>query len=159
MSPSALPPPHRAPLTPAAEVIAYLGIVPLVLCPLAIAFLPEYGERLLAQRIAIAWGAVVLASLGGVHWGLALARRLSTGAQRVAGSVFPAVCGAAAVVLGGERGLALLVIALGVFWLYEHRGVGTEIPEDYLRMRRNLTLAGCCLLAITMILSDSVGLL
>lgn len=151
--------PPRASLAPAAETLAYVGMVPFVLCPLAIAFLPEYGQRLLAQQVAIAYGAVVLASLGGIHWGLALAGRLAWRAPRATGATLPAVCGVAAVVLGGERGLALLVVALGVFWLYEHRGVGHELPDDYIRLRRNLTLAGCCLLAITMILSDSAGLI
>ena len=75
------------------------------------------------------------------------------------GAILPALCGVAAVILGGQRGLGLLVIALGLFWLYEHRSVGSELPPDYVRLRRNLSLAGCSLLAFTMILSDYVGLL
>ena len=150
--------PPRASLAPVAELLAYLGIAPLLLCPLAVAFLPEYGERLIAQRVAVAYGAVVLAALGAVHWGLALAGRLGWSVERAIAVALPAACGVAAVVLGGERGLALLVVSLGIFWLYEHRGIGTELPEDYLQLRRNLTLAGCLLLAITMILSDSAGL-
>jgi Protein of unknown function (DUF3429) len=154
------PPPRRSrpSLTPAAEILAYLGIVPLVLCPLAIAFLPEYGQRFIAQQVAIAYGAVVLAALGAVHWALALGGRLAFTVGRALGAALPAGCGVAAVLLGGQRGLALLVVALGVFWLYEHRGIGEQLPEDYLQLRRNLTLAGCFLLAITMILSDSAGL-
>ncbi|MGH8217510.1 MAG: DUF3429 domain-containing protein [Steroidobacteraceae bacterium] len=156
------PPPARRPprgsLAPAAEIVAYVGILPFVLCPLAIAFLPEFGQRFIVQQVAVAYGAVVLAALGAVHWGLALAGRLKWSVGRAIGGAAPAICGVAAVVLGGERGLALLVVALGVFWLYEHRAIGPELPEDYLQLRRNLTLAGCCLLAITMILSDSVGL-
>lgn len=157
------PPPVRRPprfsLTPTAEIVAYVGILPFVLSPLAIAFLPEFGQRFIVQQVAVAYGAVVLAALGAVHWGLALAGRLRWTVGRALGGALPAVCGVAAVVLGGERGLALLVVSLGVFWLYEHRAIGEELPEDYLQLRRNLTLAGCCLLAITMILSDSVGLI
>ncbi len=155
------PPPARSPrssLTPAAEILAYLGIVPLVLCPLAVAFLPEYGQRFIAQQVAVAYGAVVLAALGAVHWALALAGRLGLTIGRALGAALPAVCGVAAVLLGGQRGLALLVVSLGLFWLYEHRGIGEELPHDYVQLRRNLTLAGCFLLAITMILSDSAGL-
>jgi len=156
-----MPPPRgrlRSSLAPAAEIVAYAGIAPLVLCPLAIAFLPEYGQRFIAQQAAVAYGAVVLAALGAVHWGLALAGRLPWNAARALGGALPAGCGVAAMLLGGQRGLALLVVALGVFWLYEHRGIGEELPEDYLQLRRNLTLAGCFLLAITMIISDSFGL-
>jgi len=143
----------------AAELLAYAGIAPLAACLLGLAFLPSYTLRLLAQQIAIAYGAVLLAALGAVHFGLALAGRLAWTPERLAAATLPGACAAASVVLGGQRGLALLVVASGLFWLYEHRGIGHELPEDYLRLRRNLTLAGCCLLALIMILSDSVGLL
>jgi hypothetical protein len=146
-------------LSPRAELAAYGGMIPLAILPIAMVLLPGYAQRQLAQQIAVAYGAVVLAGAGGVHWGLALAGRLSWRAERIAGAILPAICGAAAVILGGQRGLALLAIAFGLFWLYEHRSVGAELPPDYLRLRRNLSLAGCCLLAFTMILSDYVGLL
>jgi hypothetical protein len=142
----------------AAESLAYAGIAPLVGSLLGMAFLPGYALRLLAQQIALAYGAVLLAGLGAVHFGLALAGRLEWSAQRLAAATLPGACAAASIVLGGQRGLALLVVASGIFWLYEHRGLGHELPEDYLRLRRNLTVAGCCLLALIMILSDSVGL-
>jgi hypothetical protein len=156
------PPDHRSPprasLTPAAEAVAYAGILPLVLCPLAVAFLPGYEQRFLAQQVAVTYGAVVLAALGGIHWGFALAGRIVWRWTRAIGAMLPPAGGVAAVAIGGERGLALLVVALGLFWLYEHRGIGDELPQDYVQLRRNLTLAGCCLLAITMILSDTAGL-
>jgi hypothetical protein len=60
--------------------------------------------------------------------------------------------------LAGQRGLALLTVATGIFWLYEHRSAGAELPPDYLGLRRNLTLAACTILAITMILSEGAGL-
>jgi len=145
-------------LSASAELAAYAAVLPLIACPLVMAFVPSYTLRLLAQETALAYGAIVLAALGAVHFGLALAGRLDWGAQRLAAAGLPAVCAVTSAVLSGQRGLALLIVGLGLFWLYEHRAVGEELPEDYLRLRRNLTLAGCCLLAITMILSDSVGL-
>jgi hypothetical protein len=145
-------------LTPLAELLAYLGLVPVVLCPLAMAFLPEYWQRELAQRTAIAWGATMLAGLGAVHFGLALAGRMRFGPRQLAGAVIPAIGATGGVLLGGERGLALLVVLLGLFWHYERSIADGALPPDYLRLRRNLTLAGCSLLAITMILSDYVGL-
>jgi len=150
--------PQRASLGPGAELAAYAGIAPLIACPLAMAFVASYPLRLLAQEFALAYGAVVLAAVGAVHFGLALAGRLSWRPQRLLAAGLPGVCAAASVVLRGQRGLALTIVGLGLFWLYEHRAVGDELPEDYLKLRRNLTLAGCCLLAITMFLSDSVGL-
>ena len=142
----------------AAELVAYAGIVPLAACPLALVFVPSYSLRLLAQQSAIAYGAVVLSVLVAVHFGLALGGRLSWTAERLVAAVLPGLCAAASVVVGGQRGLALLVVGSGIFWLYEHRRVGDELPQDYLRLRRNLTVAGCCLLALIMIVSDSVGL-
>jgi hypothetical protein len=120
--------------------------------------LPSYEGRFLAQQIALAYGAVLLAGAGAVHFGLALAGRLAWRPQRLLGAVLPSVCGAAAAVLGGQRGLGLLVVGFGVFWLYEHRSLGDELPQTYLTLRRNLSVAGCSLLALTMILSDYVGL-
>lgn len=145
-------------MSPLAEGVAYATIVPLLLCLLGVGLLPDYAERELAQRIALAYGAVLLAATGAVHWGLALAGRLSWAPGRIAGAVLPAIAGATAVVLGGQRGLALLAVGTGMFWLYEHRNAGPELPPAYLNLRRSLTLAASTLLAITMILSDSAGL-
>jgi hypothetical protein len=141
-----------------AEIVSYAGVAPFVLCLLGVALLPVYGERELAQRIAISYGAVVLAFVGAVHWGLALAGQIAWSPLRIAGAVVPAVLGVTATLLGGQRGLALLVVGFGLFWLYEHRSVGAELPAAYLSLRRNLSLVVCALLAFTMILSDSAGL-
>jgi hypothetical protein len=145
-------------LNTTAEIVSYAGLVPLVLCLLGVALLPDFTTRELAQRVAIAYGAVVLAFVGAVHWGLALAGHLAWNPARIVGSILPAVCGAAATVVGGQRGLALLVVGFGVFWLYEHRKVGTELPAPYLSLRRNLSLVTCMLLSVTMIVSDRAGL-
>jgi hypothetical protein len=141
-----------------AEWLGYLGIAPLVLCLAGVGLLPEYAGRELAQRIALAWGAVLLAFTGAVHFGLALAGRLPWQPRHVAAAVLPAVVGAAAVLTGGQRGLALLVVGFGLFWLYEHRALGPLLPPAYLSLRRNLSLAICMLLALTMIASDAAAL-
>jgi Protein of unknown function (DUF3429) len=142
----------------AAELLSYLGVAPLVLGLLGVGLLPELAERELAQRLAIGWGAVLLAGCGGVHWGLALAGRMPWAAARIGAAVLPALCGAAAVVLGGQRGLAVLAAGLGGLWLYEHRVLGAALPPAWLSLRRNLTLATCMLLALTMFASETAGL-
>jgi hypothetical protein len=143
----------------ASELLSYLGVAPLVLCLAGVGLLPEYAGRELAQRVAIAWGAVLLAFTGAVHWGLALAGRLPARPARIGGAALPALLGAAAVVIGGQRALALLVVGFGGFWLYEHRSLGSLLPSGYLGLRRNLSLAVCTLLALIMIASDGAGLL
>ena len=145
-------------LNTTAEVVSYAGLAPLVLCLLGVALLPDFAARELAQRIAIAYGAVVLAFVGAVHWGLALAGLLAWSPVRIVGSILPAATGAAATVLGGQHGLALLAVSFGIFWLYEHRKVGPELPAPYLSLRRNLSLVACLLFAVTLIISDKVGL-
>jgi hypothetical protein len=142
----------------AAELLGYLAVAPLIVC-LACEALPGYAARELAQRGAIAWGAVLLAAAGAVHWGLALAGRVPSTPARMAAASAPVLVAAAAVLLGGQHALALLVVGFGLFWLYEHRSLGRVLPPAYLGLRRNLSLATCTLLALTMIASDAAGLL
>ncbi len=139
------------------EWAGYLAVAPLLLCLAGVGLLPSYALRELAQRIALAWGAVLLAGVGALHLGLALAGGLPR--ERARGSsVLPALIAAAALVLTGERGLALLVVGHGGWWLYEHRVLHAQLPPAYLALRRQLTLATCMLLALTMFVSDAAGL-
>ncbi len=143
----------------AAELLGYLAVAPLIVCLACEAALPGYAGRELAERGAVAWGAVLLASAGAVHWGLALAGLVPSTPARMAAASAPILTAAAALLLGGQRALALLVVGFGLFWLYEHRSLGSVLPLAYLSLRRNLSLATCTLLALTMIASDVAGLL
>jgi hypothetical protein len=142
----------------AAEWAAYLCLAPLLLGLAGVALLPEPDQRELAQRATIAWGAALLAFGGAVHWGLALAGRLPWRPLRIGGALFPAVLAAAGVLVGGQRGLAVLAVGSGLFWLYEHRSLGAQLPAPYLALRRQLAGASCLLLAVTMLVSDAAGL-
>ncbi len=145
-------------LSSVAEWLAYLTLAPLILSLAGVALHPDYAARDLAQRIALAWGAVLLASTGAVHWGLALGGQIAGERVSVAAALAPALLAAAAVVVGGQHGLALLVIGFGVFWLYEHRVLGARLPPAYLGLRRHLTLGTCILLALIMFASETAGL-
>jgi uncharacterized protein DUF3429 len=140
-----------------AEWAGYLLVAPLALCLAGVGLLPGYAMQELAQRSAIAWGAVLLAFTGAVHWGLALAGRLPWQRARLGALVAPLI-GAAGVVVGGQRGLALLAVGFGGFWLYEHRVLGELLSPAYLGLRRPITLAICMLLALTLFVSDAAGL-
>ena len=143
----------------AAELSGYLAVAPLIVCLACEALLSGYAGRELAQRGAIAWGAVLLAATGAVHWGLALAGRMPQTAGRMAAAAAPVLVAASAVLIGGQRALALLTVGFGLFWLYEHRSLERVLPPAYLGLRRNVSLAICTLLALTMIASDAAGLL
>jgi hypothetical protein len=140
------------------EWTGYLAVAPLVLCLAAVGLLPEYAWQELAQRAAIAWGAVLLAAAAAVHWGLALAGKLPEAGAGVAAALVAAVAGTAAVLVGGQRGLALLVVGHGGFWLYEKHLHGARLPPAHLALRRPMTFATCMLLALTMFVSDVAGL-
>jgi hypothetical protein len=142
-----------------AEWASYLGVAPLVLCLAGVGLLPALAWQELAQRAAIAWGAVLLSGVAAVHWGLALAGRLPQQAARLGGALVPALIGAAAVVVGGQRGLAVLVVGHGAFWFYEQRVLGSVLPTAYVALRRQMTLATCMLLALTLFVSDAAGLM
>jgi Protein of unknown function (DUF3429) len=141
-----------------AEWAGYLGVAPLVLCLAGVGLLPAYAWQELAQRAALAWGAVLLATAAAVHWGLALAGQLPSPRMRNAAVLAAALVGVAGIVLGGQRGLALLVVGHGGFWLYEKHALGSLLPAAYLALRRPLTFATCMLLALTMFVSETAGL-
>jgi uncharacterized protein DUF3429 len=143
---------------PAADWAGYLLTAPLVVSLAGVGLLPSYAQQELAQRVAIAWGAVLLASAGAVHWGLALAGRLPWTGGRRAAAVTPALVAAFGAVIGGQHGLALLAVGFGLFWLYERRSLEAQLPAAYLSLRRHLTLANSLLLAVTMLVSDAAGL-
>jgi Protein of unknown function (DUF3429) len=142
----------------AAEWAGYLLVTPLVLCLAGVGLLPSYAAQEFAERAAIAWGAVLLAGAGAVHWGLALAGRLSPPRAGFGGALAAALAAAAGLLVGGQRGLALLVIGGGGFWLYEHRALGGQLPPAYLNLRRHVALASGLLLALIMFVSDAAGL-
>ena len=146
------------PLNTLTEWAGYLSVAPLVLCLAGVGLLPRYAWQELAQRAALAWGAVLFASAAAVHWGLALAGKLPAPHARIAGVLAASLAGAGGVMVGGQRGLALLVVAHGGLWLYEKHSLGDRLPAPYLALRRHMTFAICMLLALTMFVSDAAGL-
>lgn len=149
---------RREGLAPLASNLGHAGLLPFLVALLGVGLAPSLEVRDLAQRLAIGYGAAILSFVGAVHWGLALAGRWHWSPAVAWGSILPAVVATLAVLLGGQRGLGLLVVGFGLFWIHEHRRLGTALPPDYLALRRNLSLAVCLLLALTMIVSDRVGL-
>jgi hypothetical protein len=140
-----------SPLPPGASALGYAGLVPFAAAVLGIALL-EGELRALAARALLAYGAVILSFLGAVHWGLVLATPPADATKRLLGGVLPSLAGWIALLLPARFGLALLVVAFGAFWLYEHRVLGDKpLPAPYLVLRRNLTLGVCSLLALGLI--------
>lgn len=134
-------------LSPLARQAGFLGVLPFV-AALAGVLSGSAELRMIGERLALGWGAAILAFIAAVHWGLALSGRWPWSLAVVVSSTLPSLVGALAVVLGGSRGTALLVVGFGFFWLHEHRRHGDELPQDYLQLRRVLSLTVCILLAL-----------
>lgn len=133
-----------------------LAAAPLVLCLAGVGLLPEPAWRELAQRIAIAWGGVLLGSMGGLH--AALVRHGAWTPARALVVAVPAIAAAAGIVLGGQRGLAALAVGWGASWLLERHAPDDALPGAYRALRRRLTLVAGTLLALVMVASDAAGL-
>lgn len=105
-----------------------------------------------ALAALIAYGAVILAFLGAVHWGLALAAMAEAerefGRTRLTLGVVPALVGWVALVLPAWAGLALLIAGfLGVWAAEEGAARQGLMPLRYLWLRRLLTLVVVVLLS------------
>ena len=132
----------------------WLGLLPFALALACVALGPTPDWRHFGMALALVWGAVILSFVAAVHWGLALAGFWRWEITTVMGSVLPSVWAAAALLLGGSRGLALLLAGFGSFWLYENRRLGDGLPPDYRALRRQLSIVVCALLAITVLASE-----
>jgi hypothetical protein len=136
----------------------YAGVAPFVLALLGVWLAPEPNWRQLAQQAALAWGAMILSFIGALHWAFAVAGRLPATPAVIGVAVLPSVVGATAVLVGGQRGLALLIVGVGLFGIYEHRRWSDLLSAEYLALRRRLTLAVCASLTLTLFASETAGL-
>ncbi len=148
------------PLPTFAILLGLGGLVPFAGCGLgALSPDPELAERALLALVA--YGAVILAFLGGVHWGFALEDSGTTPTVRVQRlrfglGVLPALLGWTALLVTflGFPLLALVLLMVGVIGttLIEARAArGGLMPQSYMRLRWALSaavlvcLAGVCL--------------
>lgn len=119
------------------------GLIPFAICSLvALTNTPPNGERALFALIA--YGAVILSFLGGVHWGFGLegAGTAPSDVQRARFGlgVVPALIGWVALLLAflgyGRIALALLVIGYFISTIVEARASrGGYVPRGYMGLR------------------------
>lgn len=121
------------------------GLIPFVACAAGI-FAGPHRWQGFALAALIGYGAVILAFLGAVHWGLALA---ATGEgetrharTRLTLGVAPALIGWAALLLPAWAALTVLIAGFLGVWTAEESGAREGlVPARYLWLRRLLTLA------------------
>ncbi len=148
--------PEAAPgaLPPYAAALGYAGLIPFVGCAVALLISGEPQLRHIAERVLIGYGAVILAFLGGVHWGLVLRERRGHAAAMLAIGIMPALAGVASTFTAFEMAVVLQVAMFGGLWFYENRVLGPGIvPAAYLALRRWLTLAVIAALGLALMSS------
>ena len=86
----------------------------------------------------LAYGAVILAFLGGVHWGLAMTA--GSAPVRLVASIVPSLVAWAALLWGGRPGLLGLAVAFALLLAFDLReAAGRHTPAWYPALRRPLT--------------------
>lgn len=131
-------------------IIALTALAPFPISAAIYAYGPEHMTAS-SLTVLFAWSAIVLAFLGGVRWGLEVARPMPR-AGRLLSSVISPV-GAWVVLLARgtlEAGwlLAGLLASFLLQWLFDH--TATDVPARYPRLLTVLTLGACVSLAVAM---------
>jgi hypothetical protein len=139
-------------IPPAAAWLGAAGLLPFL--GLALAALVLGGEAgATALRALLAYGAVILSFLGGIHWGLAIA---APGLARLGAwlglSIVPALLAWAALLLPAPGGLLLLAMAIAAMLLLDRRATASgQAPAWYPALRLPLSAAAAiALLAATL---------
>ncbi len=137
-----------------ALLLGIAGLVPFAGCGL-LAVAPN-GDR--AAFALVAYGAVILAFLGGVHWGFALEDPVGRGERgRLILGVLPSLAGWVALLLSAafntEAGLGLLIVGFAGTMIVENRAAKAGlVPSGYLTLRYALTAGVGVVLVLALLL-------
>ena len=149
---------HFRSLPPVAIVLGVAGIIPFALLGIgAVGASP--ASSLAATRALVGYGAVILAFLGGVHWGFALGEEHGAPGERarLVLGVVPSLVGWIAILCGivarPVLGLAILIAAFIATVIVESRAQRADLlPSGYMAMRWALSVAVVALLTTVLVL-------
>jgi hypothetical protein len=122
----------------AALVLGYGGLLPF-LGGAAWVIAGPADLRDLAARVLVAYGATIVAFLGGIHWGLAFTTPGEPATARLGWGVVPALAAWPALLLAPAGGLTLLVAMLLLCYAVDHRTYPALGLQAWLPLRRVLT--------------------
>ncbi|WP_016853691.1 DUF3429 domain-containing protein [Halomonas smyrnensis] len=147
--------PERGARRPGMNGLGVAGLVPFVVT-LPAAYLASPPGQALAIQAFLAYGAVILSFLGGVHWGLALAGAggPEPAGRRLVVGVLPSLVAWPALLLAPPAAAATLLAGFVALRLYEAGPGAAGLPGDYRRLRTRLTavVAACHLALIARLL-------
>lgn len=142
-----LPPPDRNALR-----LGYAGLVPFVACALFVWLLPQRpAEHAFVADAMAKYAALVASFLGGVHWGLGMARPAAAmhSAAPFAWAVVAAALGWSAALMPPHAALPALGALLVACYLVDRRLYPAQGAAAWLTLRFRLTAIAslCCFLA------------
>lgn len=136
---------------PPAAFLGLAGVLPFAAAAL-VSFQPGATGHW-ATFALLAYGAVILSFLGGIHWGLALARYTTPNFRELGIGVLPSLVGWAGLLTGGSAGLIMLVAGfLGVLAVDIDLACDGRAPAWFGRLRAVLTGAVCATLLLAVVL-------
>lgn len=136
--------PPKASIPAAANWLGALGALPFVMLAVSGTVLEPAGQRT-ALVALVAYGAVILSFLGGVHWGLAIAgfgppEAGTAMVRRLSFSVVPALVGWSALLLPMSTGFIVLASAFALLLIFDFAASRFgEAPSWYPQLRWPLT--------------------
>ena len=123
-----------------ALVLGFAGLIPF-LAGVGGVWALGYPDFILVLNLTMAYAAVILAFLGAVHWGLALAQEAAGNWRRLVPAVLPALAGWVALMLPNAFGLLLLAIGYAGVFLADRAAItANRAPAWYKALRKPLTL-------------------
>lgn len=139
----------------AARSLGLAGLIPFWLCAFGLALFPGAGvapETLL--RAQVAYGAVILTFLGGVHWGVALRQPDGPSWLRLTWGITPSLLAWCALLMPPRNGLGLLAFGLAIAFGVDLRTLGAGVvPDWYPRLRRILTTGALAALFLSILVA------
>lgn len=137
-----------------ATLLGYAGLIPFVLAAVAV-YAPWPGTSLSAE-VFIAYGAAILAFLGGIQWGLALAPGIGRATERLIVGVLPSLLAWFALLLPAPTATIVLAAGFAALLFWERRRCPVAGPGWYpvLRFRLTLAVLVCHAVAFTGILTS-----
>ena len=140
---------------PSAAWLGGLGALPFIALSGAGPLL-DSAPRMFAVHALVAYGAVILSFLGGVHWGLAIGSRSNADHQelrtRLVVSVIPSLAAWAALLVPEKTGLLVLATAMAaMLWVDIRATRAGQAPRWYPKLRIPLT----CVVVAALLLGAS----
>ena len=130
-------------IPPIAAWLGGLGALPFIGLAGAAPFI-DMAPRMFAAHALVAYGAVILSFLGGVHWGLAIGSRSNADHQelrtRLIVSVIPSLAAWVALLFPEKTGLLMLAAAIAkMLWVDLRATQAGHAPPWYPKIRIPLT--------------------